>query len=130
LVESIQNARIKYGFLILGYVIMPEHVHIVILPIDGTPIGKVVGEIKSFTARNWFSENPFNMHKVKGVFWQRRCHDHNCRTSNAVKEKITYCHMNPVRKGYVEKPEDWIWSSYNWYLGEENVPLEMDVIEI
>ena len=107
---------------------MPEHVHLVIHPPDGTQIGRVIGEIKSLSAREWFRtvKAPRN---IRNVFWQRRCYDRNCRTRESVREKIEYCHRNPVRRGLVENLEDWIWSSYNWYEGKADVPLKMDISE-
>jgi putative transposase len=60
------------------------------------------------------------------VFWQIRCYDHNCRTPEIVREKIEYCHKNPVVRGLVSDPAEWSCSSYNWYAGCENVPLSMD----
>ena len=60
------------------------------------------------------------------LFWQPRCYDHNCRGVETVKEKIKYCHKNPVVRGLAESPEEWEWSSYCWYHGIENVPIEMD----
>jgi putative transposase len=43
-----------------------------------------------------------------------------------VKEKIEYCHKNPVTRGLVLTPGDWKWSSYNWYEGQSDVPIRMD----
>ena len=39
---------------------------------------------------------------------------------------IDYIHLNPVRRGLVERPEDWKWSSFPWYAGVRPVPLEID----
>gem|GEM_PF-6924353 len=55
-----------------------------------------------------------------------RCYDHNCRSSDKVTEKINYCHNNPVTRGLGSEPGQWRWSSYNWYMGQSDVPLEMD----
>ncbi|MGH8014614.1 MAG: hypothetical protein ACREBV_00290 [Candidatus Zixiibacteriota bacterium] len=44
-------------------------------------------------------------------------------------EKINYCHNNPVRRGLAFEPSDWRWSSYNWYIGERDVPIEIDEFE-
>ena len=109
---------------------MPEHVHLVIFPIDGTPIGKVIREIKSLSAREWFKDKRIGNPDSIRVFWQKRCYDYNCRTPGDVREKIIYCHNNPVRRGLVGEPAQWEWSSYNWYLGRRDVPLQMDECEI
>jgi len=65
----------------------------------------------------------------KYALWQRRCYDHNCRTPETVVEKINYCHYNPVVRGLVNSPGEWIWSGYNWYQVNRNVPIKMDGIE-
>lgn len=102
----IEQTRQKYQFLLLAYVIMPEHVHLVIHPIVKTPIGRVIGEIKSLTARTWFERYASSVKQGVRVFSQKRCYDHNCRTINAVREKIAYCHTNPVRRGLVPDCRD------------------------
>ncbi|MGH8015096.1 MAG: transposase, partial [Candidatus Zixiibacteriota bacterium] len=80
LARFIDEIRHKYGFRLMGYVFMPEHVHLVLHPIDGTPIGKVIREIKSLSARMWFKDMQFPIQDSTRVFWQKRCYDHNCRT--------------------------------------------------
>jgi putative transposase len=126
LAHYIDQTRQKYKFRILGYVFMPDHVHLVIHPIDGTPIGKVIREIKSLSAREWFKDKLFESPEAKRVFWQKRCYDHNCRTTVDTREKITYCHNNPVLRNLVDEPAKWEWSSCNWYLGSRDVPLKID----
>ena len=133
--DSVRNAR---DLCLLGYVVMPNHVHLVLWPPDGLRLGRVIGELKSRTARRILScvrtEGLFRADRlVQGagedasmVFWQRRCYDHNCRTPETVREKIEYCHKNPVRAGLVSEPGQWRWSSYNWYLGERDVPIRID----
>ena len=130
LIKYINYARNKHRFLLLGYVIMPEHLHLVLLPTDGMPLGRVVGEIKSLTAREWFRSNAPQLKGMQHAFWQKRCYDHNCRTPESVRGKIEYCHRNPVLRGLVRESKDWNWSSYNWYQGVRDVPLEMDKYEI
>ena len=49
--EELDGARKKHGFSLLGYVIMPTHVHLVIYPNEKSELGKVIGEIKSLSAR-------------------------------------------------------------------------------
>jgi putative transposase len=129
LARFLNQTRQKYGFRLLGYVFMPEHVHLVIHPIDGTPVGKVIREIKSLSARDWFRLHEPPAQDVTRVYWQKRCYDHNCRTAEVVREKIEYCHTNPVRRGLVNEPAEWKWSSYNWYSGRRDVPLQMDDYE-
>ena len=129
LVKRINEIRSKHDFKLLGYVIMPNHVHLVIHPPNGMPLGRVVGQIKSLTARDWFSRSNIEPNHRR-VFWQKRCYDHNCRTNKAVREKIEYCHNNPVTAGLAKEPGEWTWSSYNWYLGVRDVPIAIDSVEV
>ena len=121
-VEQIGAAREKHSFKLLGYVIMPEHVHLVIFAKSGTRVGSLIGEIKSFTARRYFASVNIVLPESKRVFWEKRCYDHNCRNVLSVREKINYCHNNPVKRGLVDAPGEWPWSSYNWYIGKRDVP--------
>jgi len=129
-IKHLTHVREKYNFKLFGYVIMPNHVHLVLHPKPETKLGLLIRELKSKMAREYFSEYCKNIPDGKHVFWQKRCYDHNCRTPEIVLEKINYCHNNPVRAGLVREPGDWRWSSYSWYLGDTNVPILMDKIEI
>ncbi|MBU8932489.1 MAG: transposase [candidate division Zixibacteria bacterium] len=128
-VEELRRVAQKYDIRILGFVIMPDHVHLVLWPPDGTQLGRVIGEMKSLSARRVFSEQTSIQSGKKRVLWQRRCYDHNCRTPEVVKEKIKYCHGNPMRAGLVSSLADWRWSSYNCYEGNKDVLLDIDIVE-
>jgi putative transposase len=47
--------------------------------------------------------------------WQPRFYDFNLRTEHKRIEKLCYTHRNPVKRGLVEEPEQWRWSSYRSY---------------
>ncbi len=128
-IEELQRVRDKHNFRLFAYVIMPEHVHLVILPAEGMRLGLVIGELKSVSARRFFQQRPCGPPGEKRILWLRRCYDHNCRTPESTIEKIKYCHNNPVARGLVSDPRDWKWSSYNCYSGQEGVPLVVDKIE-
>ena len=130
LIGFLDSVRKKHGFRILGYCIMPEHVHLVLMPFDDMKLGLVVREIKSLSARQFFSEFPAGRPGDTRVFWERRCYDHNCRSRGEVRAAIEYCHRNPMRRGLVAEMSAWRWSSYNWYQGATDVPIAMDVMEL
>ena len=136
--HTLQSIRARYAIRIFGYVVMPEHIHLLLHPPDSLKLGPVIGELKSQSASRIISERlvtlPRDCTVVKNgrerqAFWQPRCYDHNCRTPETVVEKINYCHNNPVSRGLVSEPGQWRWSSYNWYAGETEVPLVMDEID-
>jgi putative transposase len=136
--DELAAVRDRYRLKLYGYVIMPEHVHLVLWPPDSVRLGVVIGQLKSLSARRMLPllriqrGVPLDRLEVRRdgegrlAFWQARCYDHNCRTSDIVREKIEYCHKNPVVRGLVNSPEEWRWSSYNWYTGCQDVPLSMD----
>ena len=140
--NEIETGRSQYGYSVLAYVIMPSHVHLVIHPKNDISLGRVIGNIKrksSFAIlSDWKRNNnkllPYVIDKSerdqKYKFWQKRCYDHNCRTGGIVKEKIIYCHYNPVRAGLIRNPEEWEWSSYRWYLGDKSgiVQISEDIL--
>ena len=117
---------------------MPEHVHLVLLPPDNIKLGPIIGQLKSKSALASIAYmqkySPELLLKItfkregtlRRIFWQKRCYDHNCRSTKTVMEKINYCHKNPVIRELVQSPEDWTWSSYNWYNGKKDVPIQMD----
>jgi len=137
-VDAIDEGRRTFGFRLLAYVVMPDHVHLVIIPPIDSDVGYLVGEIKRLSARSIHtalkgkeSDLSANLVVERGgrrrfALWQRRCYDHNCRTDESVWEKVTYCHNNPVRRGLVDDPAKWCWSSYCWYQGHPGSLLEID----
>jgi putative transposase len=127
LAMQIDAARAKHQFRLIGYVIMPEHVHLLLWPPDDMKLGLVIGEIKSRMARDYFASIG-NESPGRRVFWLKRCYDHNCRCTDVVVEKLNYCHNNPVTRGLVASPRDYTWSSFNWYEGRTDVPLQMDEV--
>jgi putative transposase len=129
LIDQIGMARKRHSFKLLGYVLMPEHVHLVIYPQPNTRVGYIIGAIKSHMAKRYFISVDINSGNLPNVFWQKRCYDHNCRSVSAAKEKINYIHNNPVKRGLVKSPGDWRWSSYNWYCGKRDVPISIDSYE-
>jgi len=122
----------NYEIKILGFVIMPDHVHLVLLPPIEMKLGKLIGQLKVRTAKDIISSGIVDIRRPNGkpAVWQKRCYDHNCRTREIVIEKIKYCHKNPVNGNLVSKEKDWIWSSYNWYRGEGETVMEIDGVEL
>lgn len=140
--RELEHARSVYSVKILGYVVMPNHVHLILHPEEGSDLGKIIGEIKARSAGRilsifcsekasiLWSLQTFKGGRLRTSFWQARCYDHNCRSLDDVREKINYCHLNPVRAGLVADPAEWKWSSYRWYRGLEDIALEIDGIEL
>ena len=135
-VQCLGDIKIRFQLRLLAWVIRPEHVHIVVIPPEEIRLGPVIGELKRISTRKIHrllkSESSALLGKLKAirngkqrfVLWQRRCYDHNCRTTDAVRSRIDYCHKNPVTRGLVKKPKDWRWSSYRSYIRSAESVLE------
>jgi putative transposase len=101
-----------------AYVVMPNHVHILITPIKD--YAKVMQGIKGYSARQ------INLlHRARGrVFWQDESYDHWPRDEEEFFRIIAYIENNPVNAGFCKEPQQWPWSSaalrtkLHWPLGE------------
>jgi putative transposase len=114
--EALERARNWYGFYVTGYVVMPEHVHLLISEPERKTLPIVIQMLKQAVTRRLRT-----LHS-DGAFWQRRYYDFNVSGESKRVEKLRYMHRNPVERSLVEKPEDWTWSSFRHYLlGEEGV---------
>jgi putative transposase len=110
LLSVIELMRERYRFAVIGYVVMPEHVHLLISePQMGNP-STVVQAVKLGFSQRWATKTGFS-----GQFWQRRFYDFNLWSQRKEVEKLKYMHRNPVVRGLVADPVDWRWSSYRSY---------------
>ena len=111
--RSLERTRVRYGFIVLAYVVMPEHVHLLVTePSTGT-LATALQALKISVARS----------RGECPFWQARYYDFNVFTAPKQVEKIRYIHRNPVRRGLVINPEDWAWSSFRFYATGERGPV-------
>jgi putative transposase len=100
--------REECGFALIGYVFMPEHIHLMISE-TGSELPEGVMQL--------FKERVADeiLGRKAGQFWQHRYYDYNVHTLAKMKEKIHYMHANPVRRRLVKHPGDWPWSSWSFY---------------
>ena len=123
--KILDEVRRRYHFSLVGYVVMPEHIHLLISePKMGNP-STVMQALKQRVSRSlrrkgrgrdpnqlplWRDERG-----EMRSFWQRRFYDFNVWSGKKRIEKLNYMHMNPVKRGLVEDPKMWVWSSYRFY---------------
>ena len=124
--KILEETRQKYRFVVVGYVVMPEHFHMLISePEQGTPstVMQVVKQrfahqvLKQLLNRRASSQS--RLWEEPNHVWQRRFYDFNVWTEKKRIEKLRYMHRNPVKRGLVVTPEQWLWSSYRWYAMRE-----------
>jgi putative transposase len=128
-VKILDEVRSRHSFLLLGYVVMPEHVHLLISePPKGNP-SKVLQVLKQKVSRAVGQRRRKSL-TVQGslplVFWQRRFYDFNVWSKRKLQEKLDYMHRNPVQRKLVSHPQDWPWSSWSHYQKREPGLIRID----
>lgn len=113
----------RYKFILYAYVLMPNHIHLLIQT-GITPLSKVMqGLQQSYTY--YFHRK----HKTVGHLFQGRYMTILCQRDAYLLELVRYIHLNPVRSGLVTNPEDYPWSSHLVYLGYLGQPyVEKDLV--
>lgn len=142
LIDALATTRIKEPFKLIGYVIMPDHFHLLANPLD-LDISIVVGRIKGRAAvaiLGWLREewHSVSLAKLKlpkplksgqtHAVWMKEFPAVDIWSRRFIRQKLQYIHMNPVRAGLCDHPAKWRWSSYHAYFPHEpdSVPIEVD----
>ena len=127
--EVLEQVRRRYRFVVVGYVVMPEHVHLLLSePERGDP-SLLMQVVKQGFARRFLCLLRRRGDPRQGALWdfaleaqhiwQRRFYDFAVWSAAKRQEKLHYIHQNPVRRGLVLEPEQWAWSSArDWLQGE------------
>src|SRR5712671_4774364 len=138
-VEALGEIRERYNFSLIGYVVMPNHVHLLISePKKDTPsvVLKVLKQRVSRDLRRKRRRAPagqlrFTFTKGGGDlprFWQPRFYDFNVWSEKKLREKLDYMHRNPVERKLVLHPQDWAWSSWSHYEKRETGLIWIDAL--
>jgi putative transposase len=144
-VKTLAELRTSLGFKIFGYVLMPEHFHLLIWPGERADPSKIVQSLKERTAIFILKNLRDNQHDSwcrrmldrltlpatvhlhgPGRVWQRRFYDLNVWSEKKRLEKLNYMHGNPVKRGLVTSPDQWAWSSFHFYYLENSSVLTLD----
>ncbi|HYA62473.1 MAG TPA: transposase [Candidatus Sulfotelmatobacter sp.] len=105
--KALERVRRKFDLCVYGYVVMPEHVHLLLTePQQGT-LAATVRSLKQGVSRRLVGKAEH--------FWQKRYYDFNVRNERQFIEKLRYIHRNPVKRGLCARAEDWEWSSFRQY---------------
>jgi len=119
----LEQTRERYRFVVVGYVLMPEHFHLLITEPEVETPSTVMQVLKQRTAHSLLPrrkrhdprQGQLFGEESKRAFWQARFYDFNVWTTKKRVEKLRYMHRNPVKRGLVESAEQWRWSSYRFY---------------
>lgn len=137
--KELEAARQKYGFDVFAFVVMPDHIHLVLwwdtLALPDLTISKIAWAVKGLSARRMVDylkqqqsieasripRQQTHFHNWQYKIWQQGAgYDFNIYSRQKLIEKITYLHANPIRAGLAALPEDYPWSSAADYAGVDS----------
>lgn len=123
LAQSIMRAKTKHNFLVLAYVFMPDHVHLLIRPLsESYRIADVLKSIKQGVTRR-----AVNAGLIDDVLWEPGGgHDRNIITEDSRLKAMRYVHLNPVRKELCSDIFEYRWSSARSVILDEPGEIEID----
>jgi putative transposase len=123
LMETVLHYRDNQDYLLHEFVVMPDHLHLLMTPSTTTSLEKCVQLIKGGSS--------FRIHKACGLkseIWQVGFHDWTIRDLEDWRAKVEYIRMNPVRAGLVEKAEDWKYSSVGERFALDPMPVKYQAL--
>jgi len=150
--QILERARRGYRMVVLGYVVMPEHVHLLVSEPQRATLSTAIQALKLGLVRSLQCSNrksivatptsrkrsekwgtPMRHPLGPGIpnpFWQARFYDFKVWTEKKRIEKLRYIHRNPVVRGLVDSPEQWRWSSFYWYRRGDAGPVKINDTDI
>ncbi len=120
--------------LVYGFVVMPEHVHLLVSEPERGTVAHAIQSLKICSAKRSKSHisqtmgnvgHPNMGHPSALAFWQKRYYDRNV-SGKEFTEKLRYIHRNPVRRGLVMSAVDWKWSSFRHYATGEDCGVQIE----
>jgi putative transposase len=137
LLQSIKHCQHHKGLKVYGWVIMTNHVHLIISS-DKDKLSDIIRDLKKFTSKQIFESIQNNqkesrkrwllwlLRKDDAIwFWEEGYHGEEIFSQEFFETKLNYIHLNPVRAGLVEKEEEYLYSSCCDYYGNRKGELEL-----
>lgn len=126
-VLELDRIRVQYAFHLIGYVVMPEHVHLLVTEPGKSDPSKALQVLKQRVSKKLLPKRRgADTSSDERHFWQRRFYDFNVWSGKKITEKLDYMHLNPVKRGLVLHPKDWPWSSWSHYANGEKGLIGID----
>jgi putative transposase len=135
-VKTLEEVRNHRGSLLVGYVVMPEHVHLLVSEPRKGNLAQLVQVLKQRVSRAMRARKRRSLGQLTlkfpnttgelRRFWQRRYYDFNVYSTKKMREKLEYIHANPIQRKLVTHPRDWPWSSWSFYALSEQGLLKID----
>jgi putative transposase len=142
LADAIDEARTELSFELWAYVFMPNHAHLIVIPrTEQATVASMLRRIKHPVSRqaiaylkgvdpDWIDRLTSQRgNRTETHFWQRGGgYDRNLTEPATLERAIAYLHLNPVRKGLIERAAEWKWSSAGWFEGQQLNSLRPDPV--
>ena len=145
LIDSLKYCVNYKGLILHGYVIMPTHIHLITSNATDTTLSDIMRDFKHYTSSeiiralkddhktHWLSlfsqaAEHRSVHQKYKV-WQDEYHPIGLKSEKWFLQKLQYMHENPVRKGFVERPEDWKYSSARNWLNDDHSIIEIVTLD-
>jgi len=123
--RALENTRKRYELRVYGFVLMPEHVHLLLSEPERGSLARALQSRKSASARMARDKPPEDM-AGRAPFWQARYYDRYMRDYDEFSEKLRYIHRNPLKRELCSSPEQWPWSSFRHYWNGADVGVEIE----
>ncbi|MCX6640789.1 MAG: transposase [bacterium] len=109
ILEQIKMFHAK-SYILIAAIVMPDHVHILLTPYKGFPLSRIMKGLKGTTARL------LNIRRgTSGSFWQTESYDRIIRDVDELEEKLNYMYNNPLKRGLVDVPQNYL----GWYFNPD-----------
>ena len=134
ILSVLRELREEMSARCVGFVIMPDHVHAIVWFPEPGKLSRFMQEWKrrsSILIRRWYQETASHYLGHASVdlrFWLPRYYSFEVFEQAKLEEKLEYTHLNPVRRGLVERATDWRWSSARWYADRQSVGVEIEPV--
>lgn len=112
LLARLRETKERHPFHMRAWVILPDHLHLIVDPVGETSPGALMGHLKAtFTiAYREMKQLPTGL-----MLWQKGYYAHAIAAQLDLHRHIDYIHYNPVRHRLVDKPEEWPHTSFHWW---------------
>ena len=147
IIDSLKYCQFEKGLILNAYVIMSNHIHLIVRTKEGFELSSILRDFKKFTSKkiiktilshkeesrkNWllslFNKAEKNKKKTYQV-WQKGNYPIELESPKWINQKLNYIHLNPVRNKIVGQPEDYLYSSASSYLGKDGL-IELEIIDL
>ena len=149
IVDSLKHCIERKGMILNAWIIMSNHVHLIMRARQGHVIGHILRDLKKFTSRQIFAaikSNPRESRKDWMIwmferagkknssnenfqFWQHGNHPVELGTPGMLRERFDYLHENPVKAGIVFEPQDYVYSSAIDYYTNKNGLIKIEHLQ-